>query len=122
MHWFFILLLIVLIVAGYYVYRRLLEIEREIRAEQRALSEEVETSEEQDDIDDVAVVSVVEEAGLTEKILARVEDNPGLTQTDLYGYFPTEDRREMQKILRELDQQGRLRREKKGNSYRLHPL
>ncbi len=130
MQLFFILLLIALIAAGYYVYRRLLEIEREIRAEQRALVDEDDSSSVEAE---PAPAPAVQEASagnetpnsgreLSEAILQRVEENPGLTQTELYANFPGKDRRDLQKILRELDQQGQLRREKKGTSYRLHPL
>lgn len=129
---FFILLLLALIAGGYYVYQRLLTIEREIRADQRALAEEQDTPLEThtEDAGDepvaAAVVSVEETASagnsLEDRILALVEESPGMSQPQLYAAFADGDRRELQKLLREMDQQGRLRREKKGNSYRLHPL
>ncbi|MCF6179083.1 MAG: FAD-binding protein [Geopsychrobacter sp.] len=59
---------------------------------------------------------------LLEDLLATVRETPGLTQLELYRHFADRDRRELQKMLRELDRQGRLRREKKGSSYRLFPL
>ena len=120
MNLFFILLLVALIAAGYYVYQRLLTIEREIRAEQGALIEEdvpiVPDSAPQD------VEASTDTVGVKDRVMSAVEETPGLAQTELYAKFPDEDRRLLQKLLRELDQAGKLRREKKGSSYRLYPL
>ena len=131
MNLFFILLLIAMIAAGYYVYQRLLQVEREIRADQRALVPEensptldaginspVPASESKLD----ASAGLALELGIQERSGQAVEENPGLSQPELYAQFPAEDRRELQKLLRELDQSGQLRREKKGSSYRLYPL
>lgn len=130
MYWFFILLLLALIGFGYYVYQRLIEVEKEIRADQRALAEEVDTQspvqspspvpEPQEE--SIIKVAVAGTDDLTGRILGQVKEAPGLSQADLYGQFPDEDRRDLQKLLRKLDQQKQLRREKKGNSYRLYPL
>jgi hypothetical protein len=114
---FFILLLIALIGAGYYVYQRLLELEREIRAEQQ-----VHVGAEESPAIAPGPASSTEVTGVSEKIIGAIEDSPGLAQTELYVKFPEKDRRELQKLLRELDSAGRLRREKKGNSYLLYPL
>lgn len=130
MYWFFILLLLALIGFGYYVYQRLIEIEREIRADQRALVDEADTPapdqspspvpEPQEE--SIIKVAVAGTDGLTGRILGQVKETPGLSQADLYAHFPDEDRRDLQKLLRKLDQQKELRREKKGNSYQLYPL
>ena len=131
MNLFFILLLIALIVAGYYVYQRLITIEHEIRAEQRSRIDpedspsadvkiESSASEPESKVDDSGAQG--EEPGVKEQIRLAVEETPGLAQTELYAKFPDQDRRELQKLLRELDQSGQLRRDKKGSSYRLYPL
>ncbi len=126
MNLFFILLLIALIGAGYYVYQRLLAIEREIRADQKALATEepapvVSGPTEVQAVPDVSKEQSSED-GLVDRIKQAVEDSPGMTQTELYERFSSEDRRDLQKLLRQLDQQAQLRREKKGSSYRLYPL
>lgn len=128
---FFILLLLALIVGGYFIYQRLRTIEREIRADQAAMSEqqdaepspapeppEVKSTEKGIEL----VASSEPEGGLVEQVLKLVEEMPGLAQTEIYSRFDASDRRELQKQLRLLDQQGKLRREKKGNSYRLYPI
>ena len=130
MNLFFILLLIVFIVAGYYVYQRLLKIEREIRADQHSLVEKDDSviesdikpvsSEPAQKLEDSDALS--EDIGLNDQIMLVVEDSPGLAQAEIYDKFPGTDRRELQKLLRQLDQSGRLRREKKGSSYRIYPL
>lgn len=129
MNLFFILLLIALIVAGWYVYQRLLAIEREIRADQRALATEKAASENSpaapvktETVPAATVDTEESTAGLTEKIMLVVENSPGMKQTELYAEFPEEDRRDLQKLLRELDDQGCLQREKKGSSYCLYPM
>ena len=131
MNLFFILLLLALIASGYYVYQYLLRLEREIRAEQQIAA----NAEESSDIKPVASSSVSEppleviaehpvseELEVRDRIMFYVEGSPGLAQTELYTKISDVDRRELQKVLRELDQAGRLRREKQGSSYQLYPL
>ena len=130
MNLFFILLLLAFIAAGYYVYQRLLKIEREIRADQSVLVEEEDSA----IVPDIGPASpepaqkvadsdaLAEEIGLKEQIMSAVEGSPGLAQAEIYDKFPGEDRRELQKLLRQLDQNGQLRREKKGSSYMIYPL
>ncbi len=130
MNLFFILLLIAFVVAGYYVYQRLLKIEREIRADQHALVEEDDSVIEPDielvssgpaqKVEDNDALS--EDMSLNDQIVLAVEGSPGLAQAEIYDKFPDNDRRELQKLLRQLDQSGQLRREKKGSSYRIYPL
>jgi hypothetical protein len=128
MSWFLLLFLIALAAGGWYLYQRLLTIEREIRQEQRQAAAEAK----QDSAPaDLAPDSSVEKNGavqapagedLNRSILAFVALNQGLPQAELYTQFPANDRRELQKRLRELEQSGRLRREKEGSTYRLYPL
>ncbi len=130
MNLFFILLLIAFIAAGYYVYKRLLKIEREIRADQHALVDEDDSviesdiepisSEPAQKVEDSDVLS--KDIGLNDQIVLVVEGSPGLAQAEIYDKFPDKDRRELQKLLRQLDQSGQLRREKKGSSYQIYPL
>ncbi len=138
MNLFLILLLCALIAAGYYVYRRLLKIEREIRGDQvttaaedakPSLVTEAEPSKAEaepstvDPLPEPVAHDVAPEGvGLREQIELAIAARPGLAQTELYGKFPDVERRELQKLLRELDQSGELRREKKGSSYLLYPL
>ena len=129
MNLFFILLLFALIAAGYYVYQRLLKIEREIRADKYTAAAEDHTPPHEPESTvaeplPTAVTPAVasQDLGLREQVLLAIAERPGLAQTELYGRFPDAERRELQKLLRELDQSGKLKREKKGNSYQLYPL
>ena len=126
MHWFTFLILAAFVAVGFYVYRRLGEIEREIRAEQQAMAESSPPPQKEAPATETvekpqAPAAPEQEAGPVERVLAMVEAEPGLKQTELYARLEDLDRRELQKLLRDLDQQGRLRREKQGSSYRLHP-
>lgn len=130
MNLFFILLFCALVIGGYYVYQRLLKIERDIRADQYATVKDAAPPLKTDD--EPAVVDTPsgpetaagtsERLGLREQIISTIEEQPGLAQTDLYSKIPDAERRVLQQLLRELDQSGRLKREKKGNSYLLYPL
>ena len=124
MNLFFILLLLALIAGGVYVYQRLVTIEREIRAEQGSENQAEtapEVKPEAPPRPEPVPVAAVNET-MDSRIMRLIEETPGLSQTELYEEFADTERRDIQKLLREMDQQGRLRREKKGNSYRLHPL
>lgn len=128
MNLFFMLLLLALIVGGYYVYQRLLTIERDIRADQRSSAEEdvsasaKESGEEASPGHATTTGAADVQETLSAQVLRLVREHPGFVQPELYVRFGEDKRRELQKLLRELDQQGLLRREKKGNSYRLYPL
>ncbi|WP_020676553.1 hypothetical protein [Geopsychrobacter electrodiphilus] len=128
MHWFMLLLLATLIAGGYYVYQRLLTIEREIREEQNLVSDQheehsfVETPPFDASTPEKAPIVTTTEEDLGVEILAFVALNPGLSQAEVYARFPDSDRRELQKRLRKFDQAGSVRREKEGSSYRLYPV
>ena len=133
--------IVLLIVAGacFYFYQRLTALEQEIRAEQaraRAAavaaeppkSTENETPnpfEEKVEPVSVPVEEVVAEPAepvtLEEAILAEVAKNSGMKQTELYGMFGDTDKKQLQRIVKELADSGQLKREKQGNSYLLYP-
>lgn len=153
MFWFVVLLLIA--GAGFYFYQKLVTIEREIRAEQKAEKAratggqtvaagapspqpkplQTDTSVGTEEVpDDPPIVSsevkkmaakaapVPDEGmNLEDEVMAAVNNLPGIKQTDLYTSFPDVDRKKLQQLLRELAGAGRLRREKVGSSYLLHP-
>ena len=62
---------------------------------------------------------VPESSPLEQQILEEVSRRPGILQSDLYEYLPAIERRALQKILLDMDRQGKLRREKEKSSYRL---
>ncbi len=124
--------IVLLIVAGacFYFYQRLAALEQEIRAEQAraraaATAPAAPVVEKKVEPAPEAVEEVVEEPAepttQEEAILAKVAGNPGMKQTELYGMFADVDRKQLQKLVKEMADGGQLKREKKGNSYLLYP-
>ena len=99
------LIFLLLIAGGVVVYRYLVNVEAEIRAE----------------------IAAPESAGDTPStgsgpeptIIDIVKNHPGILQTDIYKEFPGVDRKLIQKELLELDQSGRISRKKHGSTYQL---
>lgn len=139
MFWFIVLLLI--LGAGFYVYQKLMAIEREIRAEQEAEQTgsdviEAETEDEMtEELSDPPVVTPEVESmaakakpvpdgklDLDEEILIAVKNMPGMKQTELYSSFADVNRKRLQQLLKEMDDAGQIKREKQGSSYLLFPV
>ena len=143
MFWFIVLLLIA--GAGFYFYQKLTTIEREIRAEQEAEKEGVaaspavntvksEPERRQEEVSDPPIVSSEvermavkatpvsgEPLSLEDEVLSAVNNLPGVMQAELYNSFPDVDKKRLQQVFKELADSGKLRREKQGSSYVLHP-
>lgn len=132
MFWFIVLLLVV--GAGFYFYQKLISIEREIHAEQEAYSATLKKAEMSPE--DVSAAkgpdlekssSAVhpekgEATSLAEMVCAEVYKQGGIKQTDLYPLFAATNKKQLQRLIKELADDGRLRREKQGSSYLLYPL
>lgn len=128
----YVVLLLLAIAVGYAV-MRLRALEGEIRAEQSAPpSTEVPTpvakvATAEPEAQDKTLQPINEpqvapaEESLRMKLLRLIMQQPGIVQTEVYAHFTTEERREIQNLLRDLDQQALLRREKQGNTYALYP-
>jgi len=58
---------------------------------------------------------------LEDEILAAVNNLPGVKQTELYDSFTDVTKKHLQQVLKEMDDSGKLKREKKGSSYLLYP-
>ena len=133
MFWFVLLLL--LVGAGFYFYRKMMSIEREIRAEQEVEMASDTMAQEPVVVEDVAsetaaaVVEKKEEASageieparVEEKVLAAIAKQPGIKQTELYTIFSAENKKQLQRVLKEMADNGQLKREKEGSSYLLFP-
>lgn len=144
MFWFIVVLLIA--GAGFYFYQKLMNIEREIRAEQEAGKAgsaapqpsaagktEPEPVREEEATGPPVVTPEVEkmaakatpvpDEGMTteEEIVVAVTNLPGIKQTELYTSFPDIDKKKLQQMIKELADSGKLKREKQGSSYLLHP-
>ena len=141
MFWFIVLLL--LAGAGFYFYQKLMVIEREIRADQDAEKAAEQSGPvvattpvaAQETTDDPVIVTPEVEKmtsraapvadtdmSLEDEVLAAVANLPGIKQTELYASFTDVDKKQLQQMLKELDDAGKIRREKKGSSYLLYPV
>ncbi len=148
MFWFVVLLL--LAGAGFFFYQKMMAIEQEIRAEQQAdsaakvaepeksgepaVAEEKTDAVEEDASDPPVVTPEVEkmtvkaepvadvDMTLEDEILAAVQNLPGMKQTELYDSFTDVGKKQLQQLLKELDEGGKLKREKQGSSYLLYPV
>ena len=134
MFWFILLLL--LVGAGFYFYQKMMTIEREIRAEQEVEMASDTMAQEPVVVEDVesetaAAVVVekkeetsageIEPARVEEKVLAAIAKQPGIKQTELYTIFSAENKKQLQRVLKEMADNGQLKREKEGSSYLLFP-
>ena len=140
MFWFVLLLL--LVGGGFYLYQKLVTIEREIRAEQarEKASQQASVAPATASRDDAGRPDAEAQPGEQERqedregpaqprgsdeaaILARVREQPGIVQVELYPLFASVDKKQMQKKIRQLADDGLLRRERQpGGSYRLYPV
>lgn len=130
MFWFIILLLVV--GAGFYFYQKMMAIEREIHAEldlAKAAVAPVQEPEKHHEKgpetplpDPVSpALEVVESTTLKGTILAEVTKQPGMKQTELYPLFVDTNKKQLQQLLKEMADDGTLRREKQASSYLLYP-
>ncbi|MCF6265529.1 MAG: hypothetical protein L3J57_03165 [Desulfuromusa sp.] len=134
MFWFIVLLLFV--GAGFYFYQKIISIEREIQAEQEmSLAQSTATQKSEKRLEepphetvfdstesDSPVVPIASESSsLEESILTEVTRQPGLKQTDLYPLFADTNKKQLQRLIKEMADNGRLKRERKSSSYLLYP-
>ena len=129
MFWFVVLLLVV--GAGFYFYQKMMAIEREIRAEQVAENEHVSPEPEPEpenlaakptslDKENGSATAVQEQSPIEEAIISAVAEKPGIKQTDLYPLFADTSKKQLQKLIKNMSDNGVLRREKQGSSYLLY--
>ena len=129
---FWIVLLLILLGGGFYFYQRLTDLEREIRAEQEREKEQQarqgsgETSAaaplEKESAQPAAQTVAAEPAAelVENSILRIICAQPGVIQSDLYGDLPQLNKKQTQQMVRELVEEGKVRRERQGNSFKLY--
>lgn len=112
-------------VGGYLAFRRLQELEDDIRDEiedrERAGERRGEAPAPSREEAPEAGKAPVPATSLEERIVQAVRDNPGRLQTELYAAFADIDRRRLQATLLSLDRTGRLRRVREQGTYRVFP-
>lgn len=134
MFWFIVFLLI--LGAGFYFYQKVMVIEREIRAEQE---EERMAQADREMLDEDKVresaeetisepLTVIKKAGASQTadsfdvmLLQQISEQPGIKQTSLYPLYPDFDKKQLQQLLKEMTDAGKIKREKQGSSYLLFP-
>jgi hypothetical protein len=107
--------------AGYYGYRKLVEIEEEIREElaSKGMAADEETPP-QEPPKPVVPKKETKPATLEDQILEHIRLQPGVLQTDLYKQFPDSDRKAVQKVLLKMDRTGVIKRTKDKSTYVLN--
>lgn len=109
-----ILVLVVLVVAGYFAWGRLEQLEREIRREIESVvpggSESVSAAED---------LSSGAPEPLEIRIQKQLRNVPGMLQTDLYECFADLDKRALQKCLVAMERSGKLQRRRTKGTYSL---
>lgn len=135
MFWFIVFLL--LVGAAFYLYQNLRTMEKEIREEQ--LREQEQMNKQQGPEPQTEVVESVEETSAVDvmsdegslnveansdvednELVRLIKENPGIKQTDLYGNVQSYSNKQVQQILKKMADNGEIRREKDGSSYRLY--
>jgi len=129
------LILVILILAGAWFYRRLQEIEKDLRHEmeadavatpanqgQQAVVEEDEGPPKGAAADSEDDAGEINPSDLTGRVSALVAAGPGIRQTEFYDHMPDISRKALQDLLRNMERDGLLRREKDRGSYKLYPL
>ncbi len=128
MFWFVVVLIVLGL--GFYFYQRMVALEQEIRAEQER-EKELQTKQGHQDTaaatprhkepapaDAVAVNPAHDTA--ENPILQFVCAHPGVVQADLYADVPQLNKKQVQQIIRELVDAGKIRRERLGSSFKLY--
>ena len=107
--------------AGFYGYRRLRQMEQDIRREigqgtgGRRMAPAAPKP-----APAVATKAPPAAPSLQERLLQALKDRPGRLQTEFYPEFPQEDRRTLQDLLARMEQEGRIRRERERSTYRIY--
>lgn len=121
------------VVVGFYGYRRLQLIEKEIRSDITASSanREVKRTAAEESVPPVEAVrrevaaKVKRPSGtgfsLVDRLRGAVRKEPGILQTTLYERFPEIKARVLQQTLLKMDREGKLRRTREKGSYALYP-
>jgi len=132
MFWF--VLLLILLGGGFYFYQRMVALEQEIRAEQER--EKVQQASQGGEETSVAVplenesaqsaVAVAATDGfegeVDHPILRLIDAKPGVVQSDIYAELPQLNKKQVQQIIRELVDAGKIRREPLGSSFKLYQV
>ncbi|AMV72693.1 hypothetical protein JCM30471_12090 [Desulfuromonas carbonis] len=110
-------------VGGYLAFRRLREMETEIRGEIAGRQEKPKK-------DEVSAREPALPSGggsepvavtLDNQVLSLIRTRPGRLQTDIYREMSQVDRKTLQELLLRLDRGGLVRRVKEGSTYKLFP-
>ena len=133
MFWF--ILFLVVLGAGFYFYQRMTTLERQIRVEQ-ALEKERQDSELSTTTPATEVASAPVTTSKTasasippgdqsvdkgqDPVLMAIHSQPGVLQADIYDQLPQFNRRQIQQMIRQLVEDGKVRREREGSSYQLY--
>ena len=135
MFWF--VLLLILMGGAFYFYQRMRALEQQIRADQALEKERQQSQQQKANVPGSSAVSeaseksapVVEPESTTsggqsvdsrQPVISAIQSQPGVLQTDIYGQLPQLSKRQVQQLIRQLTDEGKIRRERSGSSYQLY--
>ena len=115
MGWIYLSLLIA---GGVFVYRTLIALEKEIRAEIEGPGNDSPVSR-KDDIPVVTTPAVVANDSIDQRISIVIANRPGIFQTEIYAELQGVDKKLIQKELLNLDRSGKISRIRSGKTFKL---
>ena len=107
-------------VGGYLAFRRLREMETEIRGEIAGRQKKTKSSGETAR-GTAPPQGTRPELTLDSQVLSLIRSRPGRLQTDIYRELSQVDRKVLQELMLRLDRAGLIRRVKEGSTYKLFP-
>ena len=110
--------LILLIAGGVFVYRTLVAIEKEIRAEIEVSGIDSSVCN-KDEIPAVTTPTVVANDSIDQRISVTIANRPGILQTEMYVEFQDVDKKLIQKELLNLDRSGKISRLRSAKTFKL---
>jgi hypothetical protein len=128
---FWLVLLLILLGGGFYFYQRMVALEHEIRAEQEREKEQQE-NQGNEEISVAAPLKKESPQPTTETpveppaevvenpVLRIISAQPGVVQSDLYTDLPQLNKKQVQQMVRELVDAGKIKRERLGSSFKLY--
>lgn len=136
---FWVVILLLVVGGCFYLYKKMTEIEKEIRAGQAIIkkmpSEKIPVQKIAERVDTPPVVThevetmvaktepvVSHSLSLEDEVHNAVKNLPGVKQSDLYDSFADVSKKRLQQLLKQMADSGKVRREKQGSTYLLFPV
>ena len=129
MFWF--VLLLIIMGGAFYFYQRMRALEQQIRAEQAREKEQQQAQQQSaavvndapapsaSPVNTEPVSSSADDLSV-EPVVNAIQSQPGMLQADIYAKLPQLGKRQIQQLIRQLEEEGKVRRERSGSTYQLY--